>query len=76
MMGMDNVRPRHCREQARRDRMGRMTAQPAHGAERASQQPTGFSFCTRVTAEADQLALDVSGQRARQLERVAFPAAE
>ncbi len=76
MMGVDDVRPRHSREQARRDRMGGMAAQPAHRAQRAPQQPARFAFRPGLTAEADQLALDVSGQRPRQLERVTFTTAK
>ena len=76
MMGMDDVRPRQCREQTWRDRMGRMTAQPTHGAQRAAAQTRDFVLETRLAPERDQLAFDVFGQGARQLERVAFAAAE
>jgi hypothetical protein len=76
MMGMDDVRPRQCREQTWRDRMGRMTPQPTHGAQRASTQTRRLVLQARLATETDQLAFDVSGQSARQLERVALAAAE
>ena len=49
-----------------------------HSCQRPSLQPAGFAFDTRLTTEADQLAFDAParGERARQLERVAFAAAK
>jgi len=76
MMGVNDVGARHRGEQTRRNWMGRVTAQPGQRAQRAAHQPTWFTLEVRRPTEAEQLALDVPGQRARQLERVAFAAAE
>jgi hypothetical protein len=78
MMGMDDVRSGHSRDQTRRDGVRRVSAQPAHRAQRSSLQPARFALDARLTTEADQLAFDAParGERARQLERVAFAAAK
>jgi hypothetical protein len=78
MMGMDDVRSGHSRDQTRRDGMRRMSAQPTQRAQRPSLQPARFPFDARLKTEADQLAFDsrARGERARQLERVAFAAAK
>ena len=78
MMGMDDVRSGHSRDQTRRDGMRRMSAPPTQRAQGPALQSARFAFDARLTTEADQLALDAParGERARQLERVAFAAAE
>jgi len=80
MMGVDDVRarldPDEGGEQTWRKWMGRVTAQPARGAQRSDTQTTGFALGSRVPAKGQQLAVDVRGQRAGQLERVGLAAAE
>ena len=76
MMGMDDVRPRQSREQQWCDRLRRVSAPPAYGAQRAAPQAAWLKLEEWSSAERDQLALHEGGQRARQLERVAFAPAE
>lgn len=78
MMGMDDVRSRHRAEQTGGDGMRRVSTQPAQGAQRAALQAARFAFDVWQATEADQLALDAraTGERPRELERVAFAAAE
>jgi hypothetical protein len=76
MMGVDDVRSRHRREQGWRDRIRRVAAQPANGAQRAAQQSTRLALEARDPTESDELAVDGSGQGTRQFERIAFAAAE
>jgi hypothetical protein len=76
MMGMDDVGAGDGSEQAWRHRVGRVTAQPAQRAQRPPRKSARFTLNVRAPTEGEQLALDVPGQRPRQLERVAFAAAE
>ena len=77
MMGMDGD-ARDTAENGRGDGMRWMSAQPGHGTQRAALQSAWFALDVRPATEADQLALDAwaAGERPRELERVAFAAAE
>jgi hypothetical protein len=56
--------------------MGGMTAERGERAEGADAKSSGLADQCRARPERDQLALDLPSQRARQLQRVALPAAE
>jgi len=76
MMGMDDPRAAQRTRKTRRERVCRMPAQPAHSAQRSDPQSATFLFHTALATKRDQLAVDMARQRPRQLERIAFTAAE
>ena len=53
-----------------------VAAQPAKGAQRANSQTTSLLHHTALPTKSDQLAVDVAGQRSRQLEWISLTTAE
>ena len=76
MMGVHDVGARQHPQQAWREGLRRVPAQPAKRGQRAMPQTAIFAMHTASTAKGDQLALDVAGQRPRQLERIALATPE
>ncbi len=76
MMGVDDPRAAQRPQQAWRERVGRMPAQPPKRAQGADAQSTIFVRYPALATKRDQLAFDLARQCPRQLERVALPTAE
>ena len=76
MMRVHDVGTSQHSHQAGRERMRRMAADPAQRRQRSAPQAARFALEACSAAEGDQLALDMRGQRAGQLERVALAPAE
>ena len=76
MMGVHDVGATQDPQQARRDGVRGMPAQPAEGGKRAIAQPAGLMLQAAAATEGDELALDMTGQSSRQRERIALAPAE
>jgi len=76
MMSVDDGRAAQRTEQTRRDRMRGVAAQPAKRGQRSDAQSAGLLHDTAPPTERDQLAVDLSSQRSRQLEWITLAAAE
>jgi len=76
MMGVDDARATQRSYQSWRERMCGMAAQPAKGAQRADSQTPSLVDQTALPTKSDQLAVDVAGQRSRQLEWITLTTAE
>jgi len=75
-MGVDDVRAAQGTYQPWRERVCGMAAQPADGAQRADPQAASLVDQSAPPTKRQQLAVDLIGQRARQLEWIALTAAE
>lgn len=75
MMGVNNVRPCEGARQAERERVGDVSVEMALGGEKTQPKTAWLEDVTGNAAEGNELGIDVGGERARQLERVALAAA-
>ena len=73
---MHDVRPGNGTTEPPGKGMGRMAAEEGDRPEYADPQTTGIAPGARLLAEADELAIDMTRQRASELERIALTAAE
>jgi glycosyltransferase involved in cell wall biosynthesis len=73
---MHDVRPGKGTTEPPGEGMGRMAAEEGDRPESADPQTTGIAPGARLLAEADELAIDMTRQRASELERIALTAAE
>jgi glycosyltransferase involved in cell wall biosynthesis len=76
LVGMDDVRPGERMTEPEGQRMRGMAAEEGDRPEDADSQAAGITPATRLTPEAEELAVDVTGKRSGELERIALTTPE
>jgi glycosyltransferase involved in cell wall biosynthesis len=76
LVRVDDVRLGQGMTDPERERMGRMAAKERDGAEGPDPQTSGLAPGARLAGEGDELAVDLAGERAGELERIALTAPE